>query len=137
MKFKAISPLIATVILIGITIIIAGILGAWATIYVTQRTQANQTEAKCDVLVPQLFPTQCTYNQTLQKLTILINSNARQPLKGFNIIVEYPDKEPYLNSTDKTLEPASILYLTFENVQAGYTKIRIKSVECPNIEITC
>ena len=137
MNLKAISPLIATVILIGITIIIAGILGAWATIYVTQRTQANATQVKCDVLVPQLFPTQCKYNETLLKLTVFINSRANQPLKGFNVVVEYPDKEPYLNSTDKTLEPASVLYLEFENIQPGFTSIRIKSVECPSIEITC
>ncbi len=130
---KGISPIVATAILIGLTIVLAGILGVWATYFVTQRTQ-NAT-APCDLIVPELIDISCYYNNG--NITILLDNKNKYGLKGFNVIIEYLTRPPIVRYSDVNLTAAGIAQIELQNIEAGYQKIKVRSVECPIIEKQC
>ena len=89
MKTKAISPLIATVLLVGFTIVIAGLLFAWASGFFTEGEEESceiQAERICisyiEIVIQDINC--CDEN----KLTFSILNNGQYSLNKFNIWVD-------------------------------------------------
>jgi len=95
-KIKGISPLISVILLIAFTMVVAGILAAWATQFV----QVRQSEfVKCSdarVLIQSSY-----YDNETQQLYTNVFNNGRVDLEGFTFIV--------------TLENSTILSRNFDN----------------------
>jgi len=75
---KGISPLIAVIMLIAFTMIVAGILAGWATTFVTQQREELQFCAKAQLLIQN-----ANYNDTTKNLTIALFNTGDVPLRGF------------------------------------------------------
>jgi len=64
---KGISPLIAVIMLIAFTMIVAGILAGWATTFVTQQREELQFCARAQLLIQN-----ANYNATTNNLTVAL-----------------------------------------------------------------
>lgn len=75
---KGISPLIAVIMLIAFTMIVAGILAGWATTFVTQQREELQFCGRAQLLIQS-----ATYNDTSGVLSMALFNTGDVPLKGF------------------------------------------------------
>ncbi len=75
---KGISPLIAVIMLIAFTMIVAGILAGWATTFVTQQREELQFCGRAQLLIQN-----ANYNETTNVLSIALFNTGDVPLKGF------------------------------------------------------
>ena len=75
---KGISPLIAVIMLIAFTMIVAGILAGWATTFVTQQREELQFCGRAQLLIQN-----ANYNDTSKVLTIALFNTGDVPLLGF------------------------------------------------------
>jgi len=103
MKLKGISPLIASVILIAVTMTVAGVLAFWAAQFVRQNVQTFQeqtSERECDFADFDIFS--CTYNANEKSISIILQNLRKVDLKNVTAFVIYendsiiPEKGYYL-----------------------------------------
>lgn len=75
---KAISPLIATVILIAFTMTIGSILASWATSFMQGQTAATETKATARIKCAygDLHIERAVYNHTATKLSVWVENQA-------------------------------------------------------------
>jgi flagellin-like protein len=78
MRRKGISPLIAVIMLIAFTMIVAGILAGWATTFVTQQREELQFCARAQLLIQN-----ANFDNSSKNLTIALFNTGDVPLKGF------------------------------------------------------
>lgn len=130
---KGLSPLIATVILIGLTIVVAGILGVWASSFVSQRLETFQnTTPKCDVVNFQIF--KCTKSNN--SITVIIDNKSPVSLNGFRFIFVYADGTVETKDNNETAEANSlktykITDISLENIDT----IIARPIECTAKEL--
>ncbi len=86
---KGISPLIATVILIALTMAIAGIMAAFATQITTSRVAESQAKANCLGI---LDLSSVSFQNTTLSIKVT-NQNDKQNLTGFLADIEYGDPQ--------------------------------------------
>ncbi|MEM5831701.1 MAG: archaellin/type IV pilin N-terminal domain-containing protein [Candidatus Aenigmatarchaeota archaeon] len=138
---KGISPLIATIILIGITVLIAGILGLWAANFVTSRTQEigqGTTEImrlKCNIMK---F-TVVSKNELNNNISFIILNDGPIDINGLSFtFIDLDDQNNIKNvagiETNTTLKRASYSRIEVSKPPEGYDKIEIRSIECPNVK---
>ncbi|MEM5882410.1 MAG: archaellin/type IV pilin N-terminal domain-containing protein [Candidatus Aenigmatarchaeota archaeon] len=139
---KGISPLIATIILIGITVLIAGILGLWAANFVTSRTQEigqGTTEImkfKCDLMK---F-TVVSKNTLNNNISFIILNDGPIDINGLSFtFIDLDDQNNIKNvagiETNITLKRASYSRIEIPILLNDYNKIEIRSIECPNVKV--
>jgi len=134
MKFKGISPLIASVLLIAFTMAIAGIMATWATTFSTERLASAEETAQC---IGVLDISSLAYNNGTISVKIR-NVGEIRNLTGLRATIEYADtsknKEYILKSYNVT-DPLSSASTTWFTVDTGvYTKpeqIGIIASNCP------
>ncbi|MBN2101659.1 MAG: hypothetical protein JW716_02190 [Candidatus Aenigmarchaeota archaeon] len=95
-KRKGISPLISVILLIAFTMVVAGILAAWATQFVQVRQSEFVKCADARILIQSSY-----YDNGTQQLYTNVFNNGKVDLDGFTFIV--------------TLENSSILSTNFDN----------------------
>lgn len=131
---KGLSPLIATVILIGLTMVVAGILGVWASSFVGQRLQTfENASAKCELVSFEVF--RCIKSNN--SLRIILNSRSTVDLNGIRFILIYLDgntiqRDDLTQLQANSLQTYNITDVPTENLES----IIIRSLECPNRELT-
>lgn len=84
---KGISPLIAVIMLIAFTMIVAGILAGWATQFVTQSRSELQFCARAQLLIQKAY-----YDNTTKEITIALFNTGDVPLEGFNVLLTYQNE---------------------------------------------
>jgi flagellin-like protein len=149
MTLKGISPLVATVLLIALTLTIAGIVAMWASSF----TQAKLTESEQNT-------TQiCTgANLRISDARIIggvgyfkLENIGTAALKGFKAYLFYsdpakdetldPSKCYWVQNSSYTLEnltvlPGEIYTINFTNSSGSPLRIRVVAVNCPLAAIT-
>ena len=133
--FKAISPLVATFLLIAFTLVIAGILAGWATQIATQQRVAAEFCQKAGLLIKT-----ASYDTATSTLSVIVE-NMGSPLGSvdLNFTVSYV----FANGSGATVG-AGQLFLAPKNqiVPVSFTispdieEVSIRGVQCPAVRDT-
>jgi len=130
MKFKGISPLVATIMLIAFTLIIAGIISA----FVVNFTETQQTQIKSCVDAKVLLQ-RATYDTTLRNLTLTIYNYGRVDLR-FQAILSYSNTTVHKTNATQiyngTVDVAAgkIVVFDVQDVETDLDTVTIKSARC-------
>jgi len=131
MMRKGISPLIATIMLIAFTMIVAGILAGWATTFVTGQRQELQFCSKAQMLIQRAY-----YEGDEQTkegdLTLALFNAGYVDLKGFVVRLLYKNQD--INGTrfdNLTIPYQDIKTVTvFVNDTAVLDQVTVQSLQC-------
>ena len=126
-KFKGISPLVAVIMLIAFTLIMAGILSIWIQGFASERTRAIESCADARALIQS-----ANYDSTDEELTITIYNYGRAHL-NFTTLLKYPDNTT-LDNTMLPTEPRSIKSFTIPNITDDLQEITIIAEECQGLQ---
>jgi flagellin-like protein len=107
---KGISPLIAVIMLIAFTMIVAGILAGWATQFVTQSRSELQFCARAQLLIQRAY-----FDETTNQTTIALLNTGDVPLNGFVVRLTYQNE-----SADS---------IKFENLNISYQEIKTVTLD--------
>lgn len=140
---KGISPLIATIILIAMTIAIAGILGLWAANYVVGRTtEINKTEseiARLDCSIMRLDIRSCRRTNN-ENVRIILSNTGHSDIDG--VLITFFEVDEYgnilnLNSTEikKIIRRGSYEILDLKPLIQNFSRIEVKSSRCPEVRV--
>jgi flagellin-like protein len=124
---KGISPLIAVIMLIAFTMIVAGILAGWATTFVTQQREELQFCARAQLLIQN-----ANYNDTTHNLVVAMFNTGDVPLKGFVARMTYANNTVASERTG--LEDLEIISQDIKTVTLPtddtLEKVVIQSLQC-------
>lgn len=129
MARKGISPLIAVIMLIAFTMIIAGILATWTTNFATRQRVQIQFCSEASAYIQG-----GTYDQGTHTLNLIIFNNGKVPLSFYGIltykngtVVKYPTMLENVTAGD-------IRTFTMNNVGSDLDQATIQSKECPGVQ---
>jgi len=132
---KGISPIVAAVLLIAITMTIAGVLAYWSSTFVsTSLPGENSTTAQCRLAQFEFL--NCRYNSTSQNLIFSLNNVRTVDLSKLVAFVEYPNGT-VSNGTalNGTFSGGEIRSYTVANVPSDFSNLAIKT-NCPELSRT-
>ncbi len=132
---KGISPLVAAVMLIAVTMAIAGILAFWATSFTRSTAEGLSNQTKTIQICSQADFSIYTdlYNSTTQTHKIILENTGNIQIKITGIDYIYPDGSIiHKNQTLNLLSGAQLQQYVIQGVNPGYSKYRIYT-ECPNV----
>lgn len=132
---KGISPLVAAVILIAITITLAGGLGFWSSTFfrkeLFEKTKNETLTIECsgaDILFKK-----CFFNRTSNLVSILVENPRNVELKDIKIFVFYSEIDFESFKFNQTIEANEIERFDFK-VKKDFERIELKT-HCPNIDL--
>jgi flagellin-like protein len=136
MKFKAISPLVAAVLLVAITMTIAGMLAFWASSFIKGQTEVfeNQTQqTKCSFANLEVFD--CTYDASTKTLTLVLQNTGGIEFNNLTANIVYSDSTVETKELSGTLGVAELKSYTITNLTSNITisQVIVKSKECPTM----
>jgi len=133
-KLKGISPLVAAVMLIAVTMTIAGILAFWASSFTTQQTTTiqNQTEVitECSGARFKIFTS--FYDSDNKIHRIMLENKGPSPVKIVGVDYVYSDKVVHKNASLVLPTTSTLETLTINGVDDGFLSYRVVS-SCPNV----
>ncbi len=135
-RLKAISPLVAAVLLIAVTMTIAGVLAYWASGFVKSQTALfeNQTVAtECNLA--DFVVHRCSYNNNTATLNLVLNNLRSIDLRQIVAQVVYPNETIRNEPFNETLVGGRLQSYKISNVDNTYKEIVIRT-HCPNILIS-
>jgi flagellin-like protein len=134
---KGISPLIASVVLIAVTLAIAGILSTWAIQFVGGRGTAITQQTAClGALEVDTFPPSLTYNTATSELTvIMINKKTDLTLSNVIAFMSYPDGSVRNVPLNITLAPQQIVSTKIGGNLVKPSRMRLSSANCEGLII--
>ncbi len=110
MMRKGISPLIAVIMLIAFTMIVAGILAGWATQFVEQQRSELALCSRSGVLIQRAY-----YDDTNGNLTLHIYNTGDVDLSGFSARLTYED--PMTNQKTTVPNRLGSLNISAQNIK--------------------
>ncbi|RLI99980.1 MAG: hypothetical protein DRP03_01950 [Candidatus Aenigmatarchaeota archaeon] len=123
MRMKGISPIIAVIMLIAFTMVVAGILASWATQYVKVKLRECTNAG--------LWIERATYQSGNNKLLLVITNTGTIDLHGFTAILTYENGTVIKIPSNKTIAGKETETITFANVNGdGLEIVDIVSKEC-------
>lgn len=131
---KGISPIVATVLLIAVTMTIAGVLAYWSSTFVAQRLPAiNASVAKCDLAQFEFL--NCRYNSTSQNVIFSLNNIKNVDLINLTAYIQYGNGT-ILPSTgvnlNESLPASTIRSYSVSGVSSDFADLLIKT-NCPEL----
>jgi flagellin-like protein len=131
---KGISPLVATVLLIAITMTLAGIVAFWGSSFVrTSLPTENQTQTLQACSGGSIKLVSSSYDSNTHTFTITIYNDGIQRLVITNITFIYADRAES-KEINSEISPGQVIVRSINNVIGDYTSFII-STNCPNIYI--
>jgi flagellin-like protein len=127
-KMKGISPLIATIMLIAFTMIIAGILATWTTNFATR--QRVQIEFCSDAGA---YIQGGTYDPGTQTLNLIVFNNGKVPLSFIGILT-YKDGTISRYSSTLNTTAGNIATFTMTGIVSNLDQATIQSKECTGVQ---
>lgn len=122
---KGISPLIAVIMLIAFTMIVAGILAGWATQFVTQSRSELQFCARAQLLIQRAY-----FENASNQLTLALFNTGDVPLSGFAVRLLYQNQ----SITSTKFESMNISYQDIKTVTLAtddtLEQVVVQSLEC-------
>lgn len=133
---KGISPLVAAVLLIAVTMTIAGLLAYWASSFVRERVEQWEEEAPVAECTFANFKIEDCTNDGLGNITLILNNIKNIELKNITAYIRFTNdtiSEPITNlSPDNTLPGNLIKTFKFTSPETTWKKVTIKT-HCPEI----
>lgn len=126
---KAISPLIAVIMLIAFTMIIAGVLATWTTNFATR--QRVQIEFCSDAGA---YIQGGTYDAGTSTLNLVIFNNGKVPLNFIGILTYKNGTVLRYPSTLDNVTAGSISTFTMTGVSSSLDQATIQSKECTGVQ---
>lgn len=130
---KGISPLVAAVLLIAVTMTIAGLLAYWAASYVrTTLPEQNETETECRLA--DFIIDSCTYDNSTSTLSLTLRNTKNVELKGLKAFLYYQN-ETISDPIDlgDTLPAGGMLKsFTVQGVNEDFSRIAV-GTHCPEL----
>lgn len=123
-KSKGISPLVAVIMLIAFTMVVAGILASWATQFATTQREQIQTCSEARILLQKGL-----YNNATQTLDILILNDGGVPLSGFTALLTRTNESVSSYLRNMTIAVGSIETFSI-NVSRDIKQVVVRSDEC-------
>jgi len=125
-KTKGISPLVAVIMLIAFTMIIAGILAGWATRFATEQRANLELCVRANMIIR-------SASYANSNVTLMLHNAGTVPLRGFNVQVTYDQDGPPLPSTweiKEQLDSNTFQTFTHELTNTSVSYIEVRSVQC-------
>ena len=126
-KSKGISPLVAVIMLIAFTMIVAGILAGWATRFATDQRAMLEKCVRANVIIKK-----ATYDSTSGNMTLMLHNPGTVPLRNFQVSVTYNQDGPVLPST--WLIDGSVSANTYDTFSHNLTDTHVDYVEVRSVE---
>ena len=133
---KAVSPLVAAVLLIAVTMTIAGMLSYWASGFVRQQTEtfSNQSVvSRCNFADFRVYL--CNYNSSSQRVNLILENIRTIELRNLTAFVIYPDNTISTFDLNGTLPAGFIKTFPILGVTGGFSNVLIKT-ECPDLSVS-
>ena len=123
---KGISPLVAVIMLIAFTMVVAGILASWASQFaLTQRAQI-QTCSQASI-----FLQSGIYSSGAETLDIMVWNNGDVPLSGFTALITFINETVFSHSrNDMNISIGSIETLQITGMTSDIKQVVVRSNEC-------
>ena len=131
-KRKGISPLVAVIMLIAFTMIVAGILAGWATRFATEQRTMLEKCVRADIMLRT-----AVYDTSTGNLTLMLYNAGTVPIKDFQVLVSYDENGPMIPSTwdiRTTLSANTFETFVHNLTDSNIDYIEIRSVECPGAQ---
>ncbi len=122
-KLKAISPLIAVIMLIAFTMVVAGILAAWAVRFSTTQKEELQFCSRAQLLI------QNGYIQS-NTLYLAVYNTGRVPLSGFTMIAKYENGTVVNSNINQNISAQDIKTFSMSIDNNKIETAAIQSVQC-------
>ena len=130
---KGISPLVAAVLLIAVTMSIAGVLAYWASQFVTKSLpEVNQTTAQCRFTNFIIY--NCFYNSSASKLVLTLNNI--QTVEARDLMVYFSFANGTMSSGTKlneTVAPGEFRSYILSGISSDFSKIIVTTQICPDV----
>jgi flagellin-like protein len=133
-RMKGISPLVATVLLIAVTMTIAGMLAYWASSFVKTQTQQfeNQTlTTECRFAEFRFYT--CSYNSTSQTMSFILENFRSVGLKNLVAYLVYQNGTIANYSLNADLPGGTMRGFTIDGISPDYSVVIIKT-HCTDVD---
>lgn len=133
MDKKGISPLVAAVLLIAVTMTIAGVLAYWAATFVqTSLPGANQTESECRFADFNIYS--CRYTNSTNSINLILKNEKNIELKNLKLFLFYSNGSISAPINLAGNLPAGGMLKSFiiNNVTEDFSRISV-GTQCPGI----
>jgi len=129
---KGISPIVAAVLLIAITMTIAGVLAYWSSTFVsTSLPTENITTSQCRLAQFEFL--NCRYNSTAQTIIFSLNNVRSIDLPNLTAFVEYSNGTVASGvSLNQSLPGATIRSYSISSISSDFANLLIKT-SCPEL----
>ncbi len=125
---KGISPLVAVIMLIAFTMIVAGILAGWATRFATEQRTMLEKCVRANIVIKKAI-----YDDVNGNISIMLYNAGTVPLKDFQVQVTYDENGPPLPETwniESTLAANSFETFSHSLNDTNVDFVEIRSIEC-------
>jgi len=124
---KGISPIVAAVLLIAVTMTIAGVLAYWSSTFVERQLPEVETQCKFANFVFE----SCTYNSTTQKINFILNNRRNIDLKNLTAYITYTNNTVSSGiSLNATLLGNELKSFTISSISSDFSSVLVKT-HCP------
>ena len=133
---KGISPLVAAVLLIAVTMTIAGALAYWASTFVSGQTAlfSNQTIASdCQFLKYQVYA--CSYDSAQTQLNLILNNIGTVDLRNATVFFIYSNNSIVNRNLEDSVASGELKSFTIKAVDGTYSKFSVRSQACAEIAV--
>lgn len=135
-RSKAVSPLVAAVLLIAVTMTIAGMLSYWASGFVRQQTEtfSNQSAVLCTGMNFKVYA--CSYNSSAQQIRLILDNVGTVDIKNMTANVIYPDATILTAELNGTLPSGGVLRsFAVGGIGSGFSSVELKT-KCPAVSVS-
>jgi|GEM_PF-1022321 len=130
---KGISPLVAAVLLIAVTMTVAGLLAYWASSFVTTSLpETNETATECRFADFSIYS--CTHTNSTDTLNVILENLKNIELRNLRTFLFYKDgsvSDP-INLNESLPAGGMLKSYTMIPIYENFTKISIRT-HCPEL----
>ncbi len=130
---KGISPLVAVIMLIAFTMIVAGILAGWATRFATEQRSMLEKCVRANLVIKKAVFDSAQNPDSSYNMTIMLYNAGTVPLKDFQAQVTYDENGPAIPETwtiSGTLSANAFETFVHNVTDSNIEYIEVRSVEC-------
>ena len=132
---KGLSPLIAAVILIAVTMGIAGVLALWATGFMKSKlSESENVTVQTSCLAAEFTLRYGKYDKEKRSLYLVLDNTKNVDLQITNLYLIYPNNRLESKTINKTLKGGEMLAINIDDVDVNFTKGTIKT-NCPEVSL--
>lgn len=133
MLMKGISPLVATVLLIAVTMTIAGVLAVFAQNLVGENLRrASSQPISTECQFGNFFVDACSYDSSAGRMNFILNNVGTVTLTNITAFVIYPNNTLNFTEVNGTLPSGSLRSFQVSGIASGFNKVQFRT-QCPSV----